>query len=263
MNQAFHAENPDFYRIFDSAQANAQFFLLYNLSGDPRRFDEVADDRRSRANLRVFLKAGNHRENEAFFNWLEIALSEYFPNANVTLGGEAYVIHNWMSGVGIAVFVSVILTFLVMLAIASFFLRSVIGGLILMIPVTVGVLLTYAYIGYTAVPVGLGTGSFAAIAIGVGVDFAIHYLWKYRNERRSGLTHRSATQRVMEEVGKAISFNGFIVIGGFLVLILATTLPPQQIGMYVAICVAGSLVTTFVILSVVTRWWKIEPRTRS
>jgi hypothetical protein len=143
-----------------------------------------------------------------------------------------------------------------MFAIGAAFLRSLIGGLLLLAPIVVGVVLTYAFIGISGVPVGLGTSSFAAIAIGVGVDFAIHWLWRYRENRRGGLDHRAATLQVMEGVGKAILFNGFIVIGGFAVLLLATTLPPQQVGLYVAISVAGSLTTTFLVLSVATRWWR-------
>jgi predicted RND superfamily exporter protein len=106
--------------------------------------------------------------------------------------------------------------------------------------------------------VGLGTSSFASIAMGVGVDFAIHYLWRYRKERRSGHDHREATRRTLEDVGKATLFNGAIVAGGFSVLILATTTPAQQVGEYVAITVGASLVTTFLVLSVATRWWRVE-----
>lgn len=38
----------------------------------------------------------------------------------------------------------------------------------------------------------------------------------------------------MQGVGKAILCNGAIVIGGFYILVLATTLPPRQVGMCVA-----------------------------
>ncbi len=260
MNQAFHGDKADFYRIADSAQANAQFFLLYNLSGDPRRFDEVADGARQRANLRIFLKAGNYARSAEFVRWLEAQAAATFPEARVRLGGETYVIHHWMSHVDVDVGVSVLLTALCMGAIGMLFLRSMVGGILLLAPIVVGVFLTYAFIGATGTPVGLGTSSFAAIAIGVGVDFAIHYLWRYRHERRGGLSHEAATRRVMERVGKVILFNGFIVIGGFSVLVLATTLPPQQVGIYVAVSVAGSLATTFLVLSVATRWWRVTGR---
>lgn len=263
MNQAFNADRPDFYRISDSADANAQFFLLYNLAGDPRRFDEVADEARTRANLRVFLKAGNYAQSGDFVRWLEREAAATFPAAKVTLGGEANVIHHWMSGIGTAVGWSVVLSGLGIFLIGALFLRSWFGAALMVTPIIVGVVLTYAFIGASGVPVGLGTSSFASIAFGVGVDFAIHYLWRYREERRLGLAHTAATVRVMEDVGKTIVFNGLIVICGFSVLVLATTLPPQQVGTYVAISVAGSLATTFLVLSVATRWWgAARPQTR-
>ncbi|MDQ2694048.1 MAG: MMPL family transporter [Pseudomonadota bacterium] len=257
LNQALHADQADFYRIADSAEANAQLFLLYDMAGDPRRFDEVADGARQRANLRILLKAGNYARSADFVRWLEAQAAATFPQARVRLGGETYVIHNWMSHIGVDVGVSIFLTALCMGVIGVLFLRSVTGGILLLAPIAVGVFLTYAFIGAADVPVGLGTSSFAAIAIGVGVDFAIHYLWRYRHGRRRGLTHEAATRRVMEGVGKAILFNGLIVIGGFSVLTLATTLPPRQVGIYVAISVAGSLATTFLVLSVATRWWRV------
>ncbi len=255
MNQAFNADKPDFYRISGSADANAQFFLLYNLSGDPRRFDEVTDGGRRRANLRVFLKDGNYAQSGDFVLWLEEEAASMFMEAKVTLGGETNVINHWMSGIGADVGLSVFLSGFCMYLIGAAFLRSLTGGLLMLAPIGIGLLLTYAFIGASGVPVGLGTSSFASIAMGIGVDFAIHYLWRYRDERRKGLEHDAATRRVMEDVGKAILFNGIIVVGGFSILMLATTTPPQQIGIYVAISVAASLATTFMVLSVATRWW--------
>lgn len=257
MNQAFNADKPEFYKISDNADANAQFFLLYNMSGDPRRFDEVTDGGRRRANLRIFLKAGNYAQSGEFVDWLAEDAASTFQDEKVTLGGETNVIHHWMSSVGRDVGWSVFLSGLVMYLIGAAFLRSLAGGLLMLAPIAVGLLLTYAFIGASGVPVGLGTSSFASIAMGVGVDFAIHYLWRYRDERRHGLAHVAATRQVMEDVGKAIFFNGVIVTGGFYVLVLATTTPPQQIGSYVAISIAASLATTFIVLSVATRWWDV------
>jgi predicted RND superfamily exporter protein len=227
------------------------------MSGDPRRFDEVTDGGRRRANLRVFLKSGNYAQSGEFVSWLEEEAKSTFQNAKVTLGGETNVINHWMSNVGMDVSGSVFLSALVMFLIGAAFLRSLMGALLMLVPIAIGLVLTYAFIGASGVPVGLGTSSFASIAMGVGVDFAIHYLWRYREERRNGLDHLEATRRVMEDVGKAIFFNGVIVVGGFYVLILATTTPPQQIGAYVAISVAASLATTFIVLSVATRWWDV------
>lgn len=258
MNQAFHADKPEFYTIADSADANAQFFLLYNFSGDPRRFDEIADGNRQRANLRIFLQAGNYAQSGAFIRWLEQEAPRTFPEAKVRIGGETYVIFNWMAGISRSVILSILLSGLCMYLICVPLLGSLFGGVLLLVPIGIATFLTYAFIGATGVAVGLGTSAFASIAMGVGIDFAIHFLWRYRDERRMGLEHFVAIKHVMESVGKGILFNGIVVIGGFCVIMLSTTTPPQQLGAYVAISVGASLATTFLVLSVATRWWKVN-----
>lgn len=257
MNQAFHADDPAEYRIADSTDANAQLFLLYDVSGDPRRFDEVTDDGRSRANLRIFLKAGNYARSGDFVRWLERESANSFPEAKVALGGETYVVYHWMKGVERDVLVAIAISALCMAAIGIAYLGSLVGGLLMLAPILIGLVLTYAWIGFSGVGIGLGTSAFASIAMGIGVDFAIHYLWRYREERRGGLDHAAATARVIADLGKVIIFNGLIVTGGFFVLILSTTTPAQQTGTYVAISVGASLATTFIILSVATRWWRV------
>lgn len=257
MNQAFHADKPEFYTIANSADANAQFFLLYNFSGDPRRFDEVADGNRQRANLRIFLKHGNYAQSGPFIRWLEQEVPKTFPESKVKFGGETYVIFNWMAGIAASVALSILLSGLCMYLICLPLLKSFFGGILLLVPIGIATFLTYAFIGAVGVAVGLGTSAFASIAMGVGIDFAIHFLWRYRDERQTGLNHFDAMQRVMESVGKGILFNGIVVIGGFCVIMLSTTTPPQQLGEYVAISIAASLATTFLVLSVATRWWAV------
>lgn len=257
MNQAFNADQPEFYKISAKADANAQFFLLYNMSGDPRRFDEVADSARRRANLRIFLRNGNFAQSGDFIRWLDTEAPSLFQDAKVTLGGETNVLYRWMSGVGGYIVGSVLFSGFCMYLIGAAFLRSLTGGALMMAPIGLGLIVTYACIGLLGDPVDLWINSFASIAMGVGVDFAIHYLWRYRQERLRGLNHARATRQVLENVGKPLLFNGFIVAGGFSVMMLATTTPPQQIGIYVAISVAASLATTFLVLSHATRWWRM------
>ncbi|MGB0903665.1 MAG: MMPL family transporter, partial [Mangrovicoccus sp.] len=138
------------------------------------------------------------------------------------------------------------------------FLRSLIGAFLLLLPPISGVALTYAWIAFAGTPIGLGTSVFAAIAIGAGIDFAIHFLWAYRRERQQGGDHETSVAHVFEHLGKVIVINALIVAGGFSVLLLATTLPPRQVGTYVAISILASLVTTFIILGTATRAWTLR-----
>lgn len=258
MHEAFNGGRRDFHALPDRADLNAQYFLLYNISGNPRRFDELTDERRSRVNFRIFLKTGRYARTAAFVEWLEAELAERFPNQEIRIGGEAYVVHNWMDTIFQQVLSSIGLTLACMFVIGLVLIRSVFASVMMLLPVAAGVGLTYAYIGLTGIPVGLGTSIFASIAIGVGIDFAIHYLWSYRRWRRLLGDHAAAVRGVMESVGKVILFNALIVAGGFSVLLLSTTTPPAQVGTFVAISIAASLATTFLLLGTGARFWRVE-----
>lgn len=258
MHQSYNEDRGELYAIPDDANLNAQYFLLYNISGDPRRFDELTDERRTRANLRIFMKTGRYHLNSEFMHWLEAELGARFPAEQTRIGGEAYVVFTWMDTIFIQVLASILTTVFCMFVLGALFLRSLVAAGLLVAPVAMGVGLTYAYIGLTGTPVGLGTSIFASIAIGVGVDFAIHYLWAYRRARLAGESHDHAGARVVNGIGKAILFNALIVAGGFSILLLSKTTPPQQVGTFVAISIAASLATTFLLLSVGTRAWRVS-----
>ena len=61
--------------------------------------------------------------------------------------------------------------------------------------------------------------------------------------------------------GKLIFFNACIITIGFSVLMLAKTLPPAQIGMYVAATVLISLLMTYFVLGYLLRFVWREPWT--
>ena len=244
MNQAFHEGRPEYYRATGDAALNAQYLLLYTISGDPRRFDELTNEMRSRANMRVFLKSGSHARTADFMRWLEAETEARFPDETVTIGGDSYVVFNWME----TIFAQVLTACLVTLAIGLVLTRSVVTAALVLLPVTCGVTLTYAYIGLAGIRVGLGTSILASVAIGSGIDFATQYLWAYRRATRDGADHATATAQVMRGVGKVIVFNALIIAGGFCVLILSQTTPPAHVGTFVAISILASLGTTFFVL---------------
>ena len=85
----------------------------------------------------------------------------------------------------------------------------------------------------------------SSIMIGVGVDYTIHFLWRYRIERRQ----HPAVQAVaitLTTTGRGIVFNALSVIIGFSVLMLSSFMPVQFFGFLVlvsiSICLLGAMV---------------------
>jgi hypothetical protein len=54
----------------------------------------------------------------------------------------------------------------------------------------------------------------SSIMIGVGVDYTVHFLWRYRDERRGGRDAERAVRFALTTVGCGIVFNALAVVLG-------------------------------------------------
>jgi uncharacterized protein len=261
MNQAINEDGPEYYRLAEHADANAQYFFLYSVSGDPSQFEEIVDNAHRHLNLRIFLKEGTDSVNRPFINWLLQRIKQDFAEGEYVIGGEAHVNYHWMRLIEESVIYSVLLMSGSIFLIGWVLQGSFLSALLLILPVNMGVLLTYAVMGFLDIPIGLGTSIFASIAIGIGIDYAIHYIAHYSRVFKEKRDYIRATHETLTKTGKLLVGNSATVIGGFLVLIFAKTTPPNQIGIFVAVGVGTSLLMTLLVLSVLTRYIKSPAKT--
>ena len=75
---------------------------------------------------------------------------------------------------------SLLFSFGAILAVASLLGRSLWAGLLATLPAALAVLFVFAGMGLFGVPLGVATSMFAAMAIGLGVDQAIHLVSRFR-----------------------------------------------------------------------------------
>ena len=73
------------------------------------------------------------------------------------------------------------------------------------------------------------------MAVGIGVDYSIHYLTRYRLGKARGLTHHAAAEETASGSGKAIAINAISVAAGFLVLTLSSFVPLANLGILIAL----------------------------
>jgi len=132
---------------------------------------------------------------------------------------------------------------------ASLAFRSFTGGFVTVVPVTLTVLLVYAVMAFTGIWLSISTSMFAAIAIGLGVDFAVHTV-----ERLEVLLHDE--QRSLDEsivalfptTGRALLFNFLALALGFGVLATSKVVVLQEFGSIVALAVSVSFVSSLTLL---------------
>jgi predicted RND superfamily exporter protein len=89
--------------------------------------------------------------------------------------------YHWISGLPRGHILGLCIALLLVSAMAALLFRSATAGLLTLVPVLRSVLAGYAAMVLLGIPLEVGTSMFAAVAIGLGVDFAIHALAKIRS----------------------------------------------------------------------------------
>jgi predicted RND superfamily exporter protein len=121
-------------------------------------------------------------------------------------------------------------------------------------PLLVGVQLT---LGAAALFIGglnLITVAFAAIIVGLGVDFAIHIYQRYHHERASRKKPNKAVEVALTRTGTSVWTGGLTTIAAFLTLLLARIQGIVELGILVAAGLFFCLLTITLVLPAFLIW---------
>ena len=113
---------------------------------------------------------------------------------------------------------SVIIAIIVVLLILSLQFKSLKVGLIVLSPIVFVILLNFAIMGYTNIPLDYATMLVGSILIGVGIDYSIHFSSRFKKEIHNSDNDTKNLKNTLTTTGVAIIINALMVALGFLVL---------------------------------------------
>lgn len=148
---------------------------------------------------------------------------------------------------------SALIAVLIIVAIAY---HSPIAGLFGIIPLSLSILINFGIMGLTGINLDMVTALIASIAIGVGVDYTIHFLSCYAAERKLSSDLNEVTRNTVLSTGKAIITNAVSVGLGFAVLTLSEFVVLRYIGILVAIIMITSSLAALTVLPALLNWLK-------
>ena len=250
MNRSLNEGKPEEYRLVDDAELNAQLFFLYSTSGDPTDFEEEIDYDYQRANIRVNMKGPSHQEVAPVVEGIQKYILEEFnePGLKATLSGRSMVTYEWVRSVGKSHFNSVAISMLLVLIMASLVFRSLAAGLLSLTPVAISILCVYAIMAIFDIAIGIGTSMFASVAIGLGVDFAIHSIDRIKDIYRGDDKSDDVMLALFPSTGRALLFNLLAIAFGFGILMTSDVVPLMRFGAIVALSVCTAFIFSLTLL---------------
>lgn len=251
MNMVMNANDDSFYTIPESTDLIAQYLLLYEMSGDPENLTKVVNYDYNRLNLTFQLKGDDSKTINEALAVIE-GYKNKFNNNNIQLnyagsGYKALVFSDLiLDGQIKSIVMSMILVFVLLVILFKSFKAGLIGS----IPIVVTALVSFGVMGIFNIPLSTTTALLSSIAIGIGVDYAIHFIQNYREYVSQTNSRHNAIHETMKHTGRAILSNAVIVIAGFLVMLYSVFPPNRMLGLLVSLNMFTSFVGTLSVMMI-------------
>ncbi|HLN19495.1 MAG TPA: MMPL family transporter [Bacteroidales bacterium] len=257
MSKALYDKNEEGYdKIPDSREAIAQFFELYNLSGDPDDFSQILDFSNSKAQVMIRLPDAEDKTIRSIKHKLE-GYRTAIP-AKITIGGYAMVMSDFgrlLINGQVSSLIFALLTVGLLLAVVF---RSVKGGIFGSIPFTASILIMFGFMGFTGIAIDPATALLSSIMIGVGVDFTIQYIYSVNSFLRKKMSYSESIVRAHGTIGRSIIINALSVMGGFAVLVLSGFTSIRFFGYLVVVSMGSCLAGALIVIPALLMWLRPE-----
>lgn len=237
--------------IPDNQELIAQYLLLYEFSGDPKTLETVIDYEYRTANVTFQLKSDSSAVMSDIIDIIDTHLREFETlGIDVQYAGSGYKAFVFSELLLRGQIISLVLSFGIVAILLTLLFKNLWVGLIGTIPIAITAVVNFGVMGLFDIPLSSATALISSIAVGIGVDYAIHLIEHYRNRRLEDYTITEATFATISHTGKAIIYNAVAVMGGFAVLIFSVFPPNRQVGTLIVLNMATSAIGTLSILLV-------------
>ncbi|MDA3855550.1 MAG: MMPL family transporter [Candidatus Woesearchaeota archaeon] len=120
--------------------------------------------------------------------------------------------------------------------------RSLSSALVPIIVVYTSINWLYGTMGYANLPISTLAGGVAAMVIGIGIDFSIHIINKFKYERKNGNSIKNSVELAITHTGKILTVTSLTTISAFLAFLIGAMPEMGKFGVLMAIGIGYSLV---------------------
>ncbi|MES2319406.1 MAG: outer membrane lipoprotein-sorting protein [Pseudomonadota bacterium] len=250
MHRAVHGDSADFNRLPETKELIGQYLFLYSMSGEPDAFDAWVDSDYRRGKVAIFLRTNSNAYIQALVKDLEKQAATGFPGGvSVRFGGEVSQTLAVTEVMVNAKLLNICQVLGVIFVVSALAFGSLYAGLFVLVPLVAVVLAVFGVMGYADIPLNIPNSLIAAMAVGIGADYAIYLLYRTREACLEGVPLTEAVYSAMLSAGKACLFVATAVAGGYAVLLLSYNFNVHVwLSMFIVLAMIVSVVATLTLL---------------
>jgi predicted RND superfamily exporter protein len=257
INYVLHNEDGAFDVVPQSQSEIGQYLFLFSMTGDPDDLDNFLDYNSQKANIWIQMKGGENIQ----MHEVETSLANFMkgnpPPKDITIrwSGLTYINMIWQNLMVWGMLKAVLGSFWIVFFLMAIEFRSLRIGFISMLPLTIAIVSSYGLVGFTGRDYDMPIAVCSALALGMAIDFAIHYLHRFKAAYRELKDMEAANTFMAGEPYRAIMGNAIVISLGFLPLITSTLTPYVTVGTFFAFLMVFSTLATLILLPAIMRLW--------
>jgi hypothetical protein len=245
LNRAVEADDPAAERIPEERAAVSELLQLAP-KDEMERFVNV---NHSRANLVVRTGEVGSASIRDLVSHLAAPLRETLPpDLHAEATGNAILLARSADGIAGSQLQSVGSAAAAIFLLVTVALRSLRLGVIAMIPNLLPVAMFFGLLGLGAAPLSLPTSMIGSVALGIAVDDTVHFLVRYRRERRAGASPAEAARVTGLRTGLPIVTAAIMLSSGFAVIALSSFATLQEFGILFAVTVVFCIIAELLLM---------------
>jgi predicted RND superfamily exporter protein len=251
INMAFYENNPGYFLLPDSRRGvYANMHLLTSGGAEPGDYDTFYDFDFQNLNISVFCE--NHMP--ATIDKVLTAASTFIAEHPTELGtfnlcgGRLGIIAAFNESIMVHLSTTLGAALIVTGILVAFVFRSLLAGLLLVIPLSLASWFTFAYMATQQISINLQTLPVSIISIGIGVDYGVYLLSRIREEFAMTGDMNQAITAAISTAGNAIILTGTIIISGVAFWIFSDIKFQAEMGLLLSIVTCFHLLGSLLLL---------------
>lgn len=260
VNKELHGGDAAHFVIPDTPSQVMESYVSFQNSHDLHRLWHMVTQDYSSATALIQLPTGDNMDVDAAVKKMEAwMLANPAPvELQHSWSGLSYINIVWqqkmVAGMLYALGGSAVMVFLMML----FLYRNPLWAALSIVPLSLSILAVYGMTGLLGKDYDMPVAVLSALALGLSVDFAIHFITSTREFARTHAPY-GAIRRTFREPGRGIFRNAVVITLGFSPLLFAPLVPYQTVGYLMIAIMLVSALATFLILPAILRIRFLHP----
>jgi predicted RND superfamily exporter protein len=126
--------------------------------------------------------------------------------------------------------------------------QSIVAGLVAVSPMLLTIVINLGTMSYLRMPLDLASLMIGSITVGVGIDYTINFMVRWKTEMAHGRTIEDAHEVTMRTMGRGILFNALTLTAGFAMFYFSAFKGLRNFGLLINLTMIWSFFGSFIVV---------------